>query len=185
MTLLPNVAAATRVAAPEHQAALNLAERRGLELEEATGEIGVLRSKLITMAAEEPGSGRKQILVAGNERHEFDALVGELEEELRPLPWIVVDVLFHRVARHDFRPDDWSDVEREVANGFLSEYEGDRGPVVDINTSDPRVRRAYETARALMDYGPSSELKQAFEVEHDLDLDFGNRRVWVALSMLQ
>jgi hypothetical protein len=185
MTLLPNVAAATRVAASEHQAALNLAERRGRELGQATGEIGVLNSKLTAMAAEEPGSARKQILVADNERQEFDALVAELEQELRLLPWIVVDVLFHRVAGHDFTPDDWSDVEREVANGFLTEYEADRGPVVAINTSDPRVRRAYEAARVLADYSASSELKQAFEDEHDLDLDFGNRRVWVALGMLQ
>jgi hypothetical protein len=122
------------------------------------------------------------ILKNSSESQAFERLVRSAQTALAPLPRVVTEALFYEYrGGEDFRPtyDQWEDAPKDAEErGFLIFDDGNN--TFSVNESNPKIKRAQQALSALRRFveETSSAFDQAYEQEHDENLDFQSRGFW-------
>jgi hypothetical protein len=112
----------------------------------------------------------------------FKALLNEARDQIKPLPLLVREALFHSVRDEDFSPNwnEWGDEPKlEIQRGRLRET-GEEGDLLAVDQSDTDVADASASFEELAEFAAhaSTELKKQYKADYGEKLDVRLRPFW-------
>jgi hypothetical protein len=117
-----------------------------------------------------------------SEMEAFKALLNEARDQIKPLPLLVREALFHSVRDEDFSPNwnEWGDEPKlEIQRGRLRET-GEEGDLLAVDQSDTDVADASASFEELAEFAAhaSTELKKQYKADYGEKLDVRLRPFW-------